>query len=66
MRWSSSSLGFFITAFVFLSVLFARLRRAPRADRCRWRSRSPWLIHYAFYSLLRVPLPWGVLEGVAW
>ena len=24
------------------------------------------LIHYAFYKLLRVPLPWGVLQGVAW
>ncbi len=22
--------------------------------------------HYAFYTLLRVPLPWGVLQGVAW
>jgi putative tricarboxylic transport membrane protein len=24
------------------------------------------VIHYAFYSLLRVPLPWGVLERFAW
>jgi putative tricarboxylic transport membrane protein len=24
------------------------------------------LIHYVFYSLLRVALPWGVLEGIAW
>jgi putative tricarboxylic transport membrane protein len=23
-------------------------------------------IHYAFYKLLRVPLPWGWLQGVAW
>jgi putative tricarboxylic transport membrane protein len=23
-------------------------------------------IHYAFYKLLRVPLPWGVLQGIAW
>jgi putative tricarboxylic transport membrane protein len=22
--------------------------------------------HYAFYTLLRVPLPWGVLQGIAW
>ena len=22
--------------------------------------------HYAFYTLLRVPLPWGVLQAVAW
>ena len=24
------------------------------------------LIHYAFYKLLKVPLPWGVLQAVAW
>ena len=24
------------------------------------------LIHYAFYKLLRVPLPWGVLQRIAW
>jgi putative tricarboxylic transport membrane protein len=24
------------------------------------------LVHFAFYKLLRVPLPWGVLTGVAW
>ena len=23
-------------------------------------------VHYAFYSLLRVPLPWGILLPVAW
>ena len=24
------------------------------------------VIHYAFYKLLQVPLPWGVLQGIAW
>jgi putative tricarboxylic transport membrane protein len=24
------------------------------------------VIHTAFYKLLRVPLPWGILESVAW
>ena len=24
------------------------------------------IIHYVFYKLLRVPLPWGLLQGVAW
>ena len=23
-------------------------------------------IHYAFYKLLKVPLPWGLLQGIAW
>ena len=26
----------------------------------------PLLIHYIFYTLLRVPLPWGVLTDYAW
>jgi putative tricarboxylic transport membrane protein len=24
------------------------------------------LVHLAFYKLLRVPLPWGLLKGYAW
>jgi len=24
------------------------------------------LVHFAFYKLLRVPLPWGVLMPYAW
>lgn len=27
---------------------------------------SALVIHFAFYKLLRVPLPWGVLGGIAW
>jgi putative tricarboxylic transport membrane protein len=58
-------LGFFITAVIFLSVLLLafgvqRLRVIPLA------LVVTMVIHYAFYSLLRVPLPWGVLEGIAW
>ncbi len=58
-------LGFLITAVIFLAVLFAAfgVRRAlipPVA------AGVALLIHYAFYSLLRVPLPWGVLEAIAW
>jgi putative tricarboxylic transport membrane protein len=58
-------LGFLITAVVFLAVLFAAfgVRRAlipPMA------AGVALLIHYAFYSLLRVPLPWGMLEAIAW
>ena len=58
-------LGFFITAFIFLTVLFVafgvtRVWIAPAA------LTVTLLIHYGFYSLLRVPLPWGVLEAIAW
>jgi putative tricarboxylic transport membrane protein len=58
-------LGFFLTAVIFLSVLMLafgvrRVRIVPLA------LAVTMVIHYAFYSLLRVPLPWGVLEGIAW
>jgi len=60
-----NSLGFFITAALLLAVLFlafgVSLKRtlilAPLA---------PFIIHYLFYTLLRVPLPWGLLEAMAW
>ena len=58
-------LGFLITAVLFLSALMlafgvARARILPLAIAVTLG------IHYAFYSLLRVPLPWGLLEGIAW
>ncbi len=58
-------LGFFITSIVFLGVLFlafgvSRRRIVPLA------LAVTLVIHYGFYTLLRVPLPWGVLEGIAW
>ncbi len=58
-------LGFLITAALFLTVLFLafgvrRARILPLAV------AVTFAIHFGFYSLLRVPLPWGVLEGIAW
>ena len=58
-------LGFFITAVIFLSVLWF-------AFGVRQRLILPMAlaitlaIHYMFYSVLRVPLPWGLLGGIAW
>ncbi len=58
-------LGFFITGVLFLSVLLAA-----------FGARRTWIlplaigvtvaIHYGFYTVLGVPLPWGVLEPIAW
>ena len=59
-------LGFLLTAFVYLAALLCGAARALGAASCRSRSSSTLVIHYAFYKLLRVPLPWGVLQGVAW
>jgi putative tricarboxylic transport membrane protein len=58
-------LGFILTAAGLLSVLFLAFgvrpgRIVPMA------LVVTFVIHYAFYTVLRVPLPWGVLEGIAW
>jgi putative tricarboxylic transport membrane protein len=58
-------LGFLITGVLFLSVLFAAF-----GARRRWilpvAIGVTVAIHYAFYTVLRVPLPWGLLEAIAW
>jgi putative tricarboxylic transport membrane protein len=58
-------LGFFITASVFLSVLFLAfgVRRARIVPLAAIVTLG---LHYSFYTLLRVPLPWGLLGGIAW
>ena len=58
-------LGFFITAVLFLGVLMLSFG-VPRARILPLALVVTFIIHYAFYSLLRVPLPWGVLERIAW
>ena len=58
-------LGFLITAVLFLTVLF--LAFGVRHARILPMAVAVTLvIHYGFYTLLRVPLPWGMLEGFAW
>jgi putative tricarboxylic transport membrane protein len=58
-------IGFVLTGIAYLSALFAVFR-----VRARWivplAVIVTLVIHYAFYKLLRVPLPWGWLEGIAW
>jgi putative tricarboxylic transport membrane protein len=58
-------LGFFITAVLFLGVLMVAFG-VPRTRILPLAVVVTFVIHYAFYSLLRVPLPWGVLERFAW
>ena len=58
---AASALGFHITG-ILLLVVWIRLLGAS------WRVTLPvaiistLVIHFSFYQLLRVPLPWGVLE----
>jgi len=61
---AAKALGFLIAGSVILTVLFLlfgvdRMRALPLAV------VLTFAIHYAFYKLLRVPLPWGVLEPLA-
>lgn len=57
--------GFFITSFVLLAGLFLAF-----GVRRRWivplAAGVTLALHGVFYSVLRVPLPWGWLEGIAW
>lgn len=58
-------LGFVIVAFVYLLALMWVLR-VPLLKALPVALLMTLAIHYAFYKLLRVPLPWGVLQGIAW
>lgn len=61
----SESLGFMPTAVILLMALFlvfkVRLRTALIVAIV-----GALCIHTLFYKLLKVPLPWGILESVAW
>jgi putative tricarboxylic transport membrane protein len=61
----SEPLGFLPTAFILLAVLFVTFRTRvvvalPVA------LLSALVIHALFYKLLKVPLPWGILQPLAW
>ncbi len=58
-------LGFLPTAFLILMAMFLVLRvRLPVAIAVALVATL--LVHTGFYKLLKVPLPWGLLTGVAW
>jgi putative tricarboxylic transport membrane protein len=58
-------LGFIVAGSIYLAALMLALR-------VRLAAALPvaivltLLIHYAFYKLLKVPLPWGLLQPIAW
>ena len=62
---ASEKLGFLLTAPLILLALQLALGVRPlRAVTVA--IVATLLVHLAFYKLLRVPLPWGVLKGMAW
>jgi putative tricarboxylic transport membrane protein len=58
-------LGFIVTGTLYLVAMFW-VFGVPRKWVLPIAILVTLVIHYAFYKLLRVPLPWGVLQGVAW
>ena len=58
-------LGFLLTSFVILTVLF-RMFGVGWKRTVITSAIATLAIHFAFYKLLRVPLPWGFLTPYAW
>ena len=58
-------LGFLPTAILILVALFLVLR-VPVGRSILIAVIAALAVHFAFYKLLRVPLPWGVLTPWAW
>ena len=62
---AADRLGFLLIAPAILLALFLVLR-VPPLRAVVIALAATLLVHFAFYKLLRVPLPWGVLKGIAW
>lgn len=58
-------LGFLLTATIILAALMLSLRVRP-LPAIAIAVIATLVVHVAFYKLLRVPLPWGVLKDYAW
>ena len=58
-------LGFFLTALLILAVLFHLFGVRPGKS-IVIAAIATLVIHFAFYKLLRVPLPWGIFTNYAW
>jgi putative tricarboxylic transport membrane protein len=61
---ASSVLGFHLTALA-VTLLWLRVLGARWPLSIAVAILAPIVIHIAFYKLLRIPLPWGVLERLA-
>jgi putative tricarboxylic transport membrane protein len=58
-------LGFFLTSLLILTVSF-RLFGVQLGRSIVIAGIATFVIHFAFYKLLRVPLPWGIFTNFAW
>ena len=62
---ASQTLGFLVCSVLVLTVLFCTLQ-VPVGRAVVIAIIVSLLIHFAFYKLLRVPLPWGILQNYTW
>jgi putative tricarboxylic transport membrane protein len=63
--FAADTLGFLIVAPLILFGLCIAMRVKPLTA-VLVAVIATLVIHFAFYKMLRVPLPWGVLKGIAW
>jgi putative tricarboxylic transport membrane protein len=59
------ALGFIPTGVVILLALFLKFGVRPLAALAT-AVATTLVMHWLFYKLLKVPLPWGILERFAW
>ena len=62
---TSQTLGFLICSTLILTALFVMLR-VPVDKSILIAVIASLVIHFAFYKMLRVPLPWGLLKNYTW
>jgi putative tricarboxylic transport membrane protein len=61
----SGPLGFIATTLLVLTALFLTFGVHAKLA-LPLAAALTMLVHYVFYGLLRVPLPWGILTPWAW
>ena len=62
---AADRLGFYLTALLILTICL-RLFGVQLGRSIVIAAIATFVIHFAFYKLLRVPLPWGVFTNFAW
>lgn len=63
--FAAEKLGFLPTAVLILTAMFYVLR-VPLGKSLLVAVITTLVIHFMFYKLLRVPLPWGILVNHSW
>jgi putative tricarboxylic transport membrane protein len=62
---AAEKLGFLLSAVLILTAMFYVLR-VPLGRSLLIAVIASLVIHFMFYKLLRVPLPWGILVNHSW